>query len=256
MRPSAFLITLLLSAMSPPSAVIRFRVDVQETTTMDDGEGLHSDTLFVSAIFRLTESDSTISTVATFVVESASFRHTNGRGSSPAMEEDLASVGLTARLHVVPARPAAALSADFGSDLEAMPVTPNGNPPGRASVFITPAFQFVLPRLRAAIKAGDHWVDTTHTTGATTVSDWNVLRDESGLFSIRRVETSTADAAVETGHITSAYTTTSEMRSTIRGPAVNITVTQDGKSTITDPVEEPHHLVSTRSRVTRIIRLD
>ncbi|MEO5824962.1 MAG: hypothetical protein ABIR59_03680 [Gemmatimonadales bacterium] len=222
---------------------------------MDDGEDILTDTLFVSAIIRLTESDSTTGRVAAFVVESASFRHTNGQGGSPAMEEDPASVGLTARFHLVPGRPAAVVSVRLGADVAAMPLTPNGNPPGRASGYISSSFMYLFPQLRPSLQPGDHWADTTRMNGGSTVSAWDVLNEDAGVYQVRRLETSTADAAVETGRVVSSSSTTSEMRTTVRGPVVSTTIAQHGKITITDS-EEPHLLITSRSRIARIVRLN
>jgi hypothetical protein len=229
-------------------------MDAEEVVAMDDGEEPGVDTLYATAIIRLSMADSTVGSIASFVVESAQFRHTTGPGSSPNFEDDPVATGTKLRLHVVPGRTPTVLSNTRGPGLGSKSVTGGGNPPGRVSAYVGVAVREMFPTLRLGAKSGDRWTDTTWQTGATVVSVWTIGKDAAGVLDIQVHDSSSTSVDVDGSHFASAAQIWRELKSSAAGPLLRASVREKRSSTIADPNEKPHLLTISNTRTVSIVR--
>lgn len=255
MRLLLSLSPLLLVGARPSSPVeLRYRVDAEEVVAMDDGEEPGVDTLYATAIIRLSIADSTVGSIASFVVESAQFRHTTGPGSSPNFEDDPVATGTKLRLHIVPGRTPTVLSNTRGPGLGLKPLTGGGNPPGRVSAYVGVAVTEMFPTLRPGAKSGDRWTDTTWQTGATVVRVWTIGKSAAGILDIQVHDSSSTSVDVDGSHFSSAAQIWRELKSPAAGPLVSASLRENRSSTITDPNEKPHLLTISSKRTVSIVR--
>ncbi len=249
-------VSLLLLVGARPSGRVdtRYRVDAEEVVAMDDGEEPGVDTLYATAIIRLSMADSTVGSIASFVVESAQFRHTTGPGSSPNFEDDPVATGTKLRLHVVPGRTPTVLSNTRGPGLGSKSVIGGGNPPGRVSAYVGVAVREMFPTLRLGAKSGDRWTDTTWQTGATVVSVWTIGKDAAGVLDIQVHDSISTSVDVDGSHFASAAQIWRELKSSAAGPLLRASVREKRSSTIADPNEKPHLLTISNTRTVSIVR--
>lgn len=235
--------TMLLSGAVLEGPTHRYRVEIEDTTTYDDGGNPFTDTSFVSAVVSVSTADSAGAMVATFVIDSASTRHTL-RASSPFAVPDLTAAGTTARFRVAAGRLDSALSLSYG-----------GYPPGLSIAPVVAIFHYFFPALRPTAKSGDQWSDTTRANGATTISAWSVVSEQQGLFNAHVLDKTTSSArSPEGAQVTSEATTSRDITSTRAGPVSRATIRRQTHLNGSDPAD-PRPLSFTRSVVTRIVEL-